>query len=35
VSVKFSKLIAFTFRVYTPCTYICAKAATKAFSERG
>ena len=29
-----SSVMAFTFRVETPCTYISAKAATKAFSER-
>ena len=29
-----SSVIAFTFRVETPCTYISAKAPTNAFSER-
>ena len=29
-----SSVIALTLRVETPCTYISAKAATKAFSER-
>jgi hypothetical protein len=29
-----SSVIAFTFRVDTPCTYISANAATSAFSER-
>ena len=29
-----SSVMAFTFRVETPCTYISAKAATNAFSER-
>jgi hypothetical protein len=29
-----SSVIAFTFRVETPCTYISARVATKACSER-
>ena len=29
-----SSVIAFTFRVETPCTYISARVATNAFSER-
>jgi hypothetical protein len=29
-----SSVIAFTFRVDTPCTYISASAATNAFSDR-